>query len=149
MRNLDKLNISKEQTDLLLVSEKQYKQYASILFDIIKIEDNSITVKVWQEWNNANKYLSQSELISRTKDMFSILDKKIHVHAKEYLAKDLVDMDIDVVRNKMKDHNLTQIALSKLLGIDTVSLNKLVTGDRQLTKIHKALFFYLFKTLDK
>lgn len=150
MKGIDKLKISEKDKELILVSEQSYKRHARIFFEVLKYEKgkNAATIKVWQTANNLNKYLSKKELINRAKGVFEHLDITIHVHATEFIARGLEKFEIKDVLSFMEKNDLSQSDICNLTGYDKSSMSLLLSGERELTKSAKAMFFYLIKCFE-
>ena len=50
--------LTEKQKELLKTSDMQYKRYARIFISIVGFDNNTVTVKVAQKENDAQKYLS-------------------------------------------------------------------------------------------
>ena len=62
--------LTEKQKELLKTSDMQYKRYARIFISIVGFDNNTVTVKVAQKENDAQKYLSAKELRDRVKGVF-------------------------------------------------------------------------------
>lgn len=153
IKGLDKLDfLSPDQISILNESEKNYKRFASVFFEVIDFYKitNEVIVKVWQNENNAANYLPEKELITRAKDVFTdFLPKgvKLHIRPVPYEKDKLLNLTIDDVKQTMQDLGLQQKDLVKLLDMDKTSISRLFNEIRPLTNIQKAMFFYLFEYL--
>lgn len=153
IKGLDKLDfLSPDQISILNESEKNYKRFASVFFEVIDFYKitNEVIVKVWQNENNAANYLPEKELITRAKDVFTdFLPKgvKLHIRPVPYEKDKLLNLTIDDVKQTMADLGLQQKDLVKLLDMDKTSISRLFNEIRPLTNIQKAMFFYLFEYL--
>lgn len=150
MKGLDKLNLSSEDKKILSVSEVNYRRHANITFEILQCDEakKTITVKVIQGANVANKYLSKKELIERAKAVFGYLGVTVHVHATEFIARGLEEFSFKDVLSFTDRNNLSQADICNLTGYDKSSMSLLLSGERELTKSAKAMFFYLIKCFE-
>lgn len=146
--------LTSDDKKLLQKSEQLYKQHARIEFEILSISEGDndppeIIIKVWQDENQAEKYLSADELVKRTKDVFNMIPAYIRVHVRPipYGRNKLLNYNIEDVRADMEKFGLQQKDLVKLLDIDKASINILLNGGRELTKYQKAMFYYFFEYL--
>lgn len=151
MKGIELLSfLTKEQKELLLTSEQNYKRFARIYFSVIQATESEIIVKVWQDENEAGKYLSAKELIDRVKEMFNgILPENVKLHVRPIPFKEdtLEKVDIEYVEKQMEKHNLQAKDLVKLLNIDKGTLSRTLSSE-EMTKSSKAMFYYLFKYLE-
>ena len=110
-------------------------------------ENNTVTVKVAQKENDAQKYLSAKELRDRVKGVFDgILPEgmKLHVGAVPYTQDNMPDVTVEWVKEQQAKFGLTDSDLAKSVNIDNANLAR-IFNQRGLTKIHKALFYYFFR----
>ena len=151
INGIEKLQLSSEHKQRLELSERNYKRFGRIYFQIISFENETLTVKVWQRENTAGKYLSTGELIDRARTVFSPVVAKgtrIHVRPIAFRRDELKSFTIADVENKMEQYGLQPKDLVKLLDIDKSSLSLMLNRERELTKPGKAMFYYLFKNLE-
>lgn len=144
--------LTKEQKELLETSYANYKRMARIYFEVLEFSNDAIVVKVWQMENPIKRYLSQKELVDRVRDVFNgdVVPEniKVHVRAIPFEKMELISFSIEKVNEKMEKLGLKPKDVARLLNLDKSSLSELLSGNRSLTKSHKAMFFYLFKYLE-
>lgn len=58
-------------------------------------------------------------------------------------------MSIDFIRRKKEEHDLLDVDLARLLNIRPENISRVMNGNRGLTKLGEAAFYYLFKYLEK
>jgi len=151
IKGIEKLQLTSEQKQRLELSERNYKRFGRIYFQVISFENKTLIVKVWQQENTAGKYLSTGELIDRARSVFSPVVEKgtiIHVRPIPFERDDLKLFTIADVENKMEHYGLQPKDLVKLLDIDKSSLSLMLNRERELTKPGKAMFYHLFKNLE-
>ena len=71
----------------------------------------------------------------------------IHVRPVPFKKDDLHNFNISDVEREMTELGLKPKDLVKLLDIDKSSMSIILNEGRAMTKPHKAMFFYLFKSL--
>jgi hypothetical protein len=151
IRGIEKLQLTNEQKQRLELSERNYKRFGRIYFQVISFESGTLTVKVWQRDNVAVKYLSTTELINRARGVFSPVVPEgtvIHVHPIAFKRDELKSFTVADIEIKMQQYGLQPKDLVKLLDIDKSSLSLMLNRGRELTKSGKAMFYYLFKDLE-
>ena len=144
-------SLTKEQKELLETSEKNYKRFARVYFQILSVDENEVVVKVWQIENKAQKYLSAKELIERTHSIFEGIvpeNIKIHVRPIPFDKVDLTHFSVENVEEKMEKLGLKPKDLTRLLNLNKSSLSLILNKERGLTKSSKAMLYYLFKYLE-
>jgi len=150
IKGIEKIPLSGNAKKLLEASEINYKRYARIWFQVISYENNELIVKVWQMDNTAGKYLTAQELIQRARDVFTGIvpsETAIHVRPIPYKKDVLRSYTISDVEREMSELGLRPKDLVKLLDIDKSSLSIILNEGRAMTKPHRAMFYYLFKSL--
>lgn len=151
MKGLEKLTfLSREQIERLELSETNYKRFTRVYFAVISAIGNEIVVKVWQQENVAERYLSAKELVERGKEVFEgVISEGVKLHFRPIPFKDepLVSVDAAYVASKMTEHNLQLKDLVKLLNIDKSTLSRTLSAE-DMTKSSKAMFYFLFKYLE-
>ncbi|WP_320914509.1 hypothetical protein [Butyricimonas paravirosa] len=148
MKGIELLSfLTEKQKELLKTSDMQYKRYARIFISIVGFDNNTVTVKVAQKENDAQRYLSAKELRDRVKGVFDgILPEgmKLHVGAVPYTQDNMPDVTVEWVKEQQAKFGLTDSDLAKSVNIDNANLAR-IFNQRGLTKIHKALFYYFFR----
>jgi antitoxin component HigA of HigAB toxin-antitoxin module len=144
--------LSNEQKELLETSAQNYKRFARVYFQILEFSSNTAVVKVWQLDNHAEHYLTAKELIERTKEVFGkdVLPAEIRLHVRPIAFKkdELKALTVETIEEKMLQFGLKAKDLVKLLDIDKSSLSQLLSKKRELSRSSKAMFYYLFKSLE-
>ena len=150
IKGLEKLKLTADQRKLLDTSELQYRRFARIYFEILDVTDTKVIVKVWQMENQTGEYLCANELTSRAKDVFEAVVHDgivVHVRPIPFNPDDIRKMDLEVINQQLVKLGLQAKDLVKLLDIDKSSISLILSGQRELTKWHKAAFYYLFKDI--
>ena len=150
IKGIEKIPLSGNGKKLLEVSENNYKRYARIKFQIVSYDNKELIVKVWQMENPTEKYLTASELVERAKGVFKdVVPEETAIHVRPVpFRKDLLrNYTISDVEREMSEFGLKPKDLVKLLDIDKSSLSIILNEGRAMTKPHRAMFYYLFKSL--
>ena len=104
MKGIELLSfLTEKQKELLKTSDMQYKRYARIFISIVGFDNNTVTVKVAQKENDAQRYLSAKELRDRVKGVFDgILPEgmKLHVGAVPYTQDNMPDVTVEWVKEQ-------------------------------------------------
>jgi hypothetical protein len=143
-------HITDEQKKLLIHSEEQYKKFARIYFEVLSVDNDTISLKVHQLESNAGKYLSASDLTERAKEVFEgcvPVGRNLHVRAVPFKFLEVVELDY--INKRKVELGLSDIDLSRLLDIRKENLSRILNDVRGLTKWQKSAFYYLFKSLEE
>lgn len=152
MESIDLLPIPPDKRERIVKFAEQYSRFANIHFKVLEADKDAATIRVAQHFKQDRKYLDQKALIDRTKELFDgevPEGYKIHVRAIPYKENEMDVVDVDWVKSRMQEYDLRPVDMVNLLGIDRQTFNKLMNETVKLTRIHRAAFFYLFKTLKK
>lgn len=123
-----------------------YKRHSRITFKIIDNQRGELTIQTVQDKSPAENYLTSTELIQRTKDLFSAFfkDYVIHVHPKAFEPSAVDVVDTVWIKAMMLDYGVGLKRLVKFTGIDKASLSAVINGHVNLSQPTKAMFFYFF-----
>jgi hypothetical protein len=148
MKNLDLLPVSEESKKRIETGTRMYQQYAHIIIEIISFKDNRLIVRVEQRDAVNGKLLNKKELNERVRDMFKDLipaEWKLTVSAVDYNRKDIDAVNPEWLRRRMNNLKLKSKQISNYTGIDKCTISSILSGEKELTKWHKAAFYYFFK----
>ena len=148
MKNLELLPISEEKKKRLKTFARMYRQNARIFFEVVSFEENRIVVRVEQKELMNGRLLNKKELIERTREMFKgeIPDEwKLIVSPVDYNLQDIESVSASWITRRMNDLGIKAKHICKSTGIDKSTISSILTGEKELTKWHKAAFYYFFK----
>jgi DNA-binding MarR family transcriptional regulator len=143
--------LTNEQKELLETSELNYKRFARIYFKVLSYAENELVVKVWQMENPAENYLSAKELVERAKGVFEDIlpeNTRLHVRPVPFNKIELENFSASDAVTKMEKLGLQPKDLVKMLDIDKSSLSLMLKGERELSKLGRAMLYYFFKYLE-
>ncbi len=115
--------------------------YKRLGINIEILQDN--TVKITQSRLINGNILNQKELHKRAREIFSE-----HKIIPIVFSLQVDNIDLDWVKNKMKEFGIKQKDLLKQLAIDKTSLNLVLSGKANLSRLMKVGFFYYFLTYE-
>jgi DNA-binding MarR family transcriptional regulator len=150
IKGIEKIPVTPEGKKLLEASEANYKRFARIRFQVMSFDEKEVVVKVWQTENPSEKYLSATELVDRVKGVFTdVVPEGVAIRARPIPFKkdDLRNFTVTYVEREMNELGLKPKDLVKLLDIDKSSMSIILNEGRAMTKPHRAMFYYLFKSL--
>ena len=148
MKNLDLLPITEEKKKRLSTFARAYRQNSRIFMDVISFDKNQLVVRVEQKEMVGDRYLNHKELIQRTRDMFAgeIPDEwKLIVSPMDSNKEDIESINPEWIIKRMKQLGLKRKHISIRTGIDQSTISSILSGEKELTKWHKAAFYYFFK----
>jgi len=148
MNNLELLPLSEEKKKRLKTFARMYRQNARIFFEVVSFDGSRIVVRVEQKELVNGKFLNKKELIDRTRDMFKGEipdDWKLIVSPVDYNQQDIESISVNWISKRMKDLGIRAKHICKSTGIDKCTISSILSGEKELTKWHKAAFYYFFK----
>lgn len=142
-------HITDEQRKLLIHSANQYRRFARIYIEVLSVEGKSVSMKIFQLENNAERYLSAKELKSRALEVFNgVIPDQWNLNVRAVPFKFLEVIDTDYIHKKKAELHLSDVDLCRLLDVRPENMSKILSDKRGLTKLGKAAFYYLFKYLE-
>jgi hypothetical protein len=148
MKNLDLLPVPEETKKRLTTFSRMYRQNARIFMDIISFDENRLIVRVEQKEAAGDGFLNRKELIERTREMFKgeiPSDWKLIVSPVDSNIADIDSISPEWITRRMKSLGIRAKNIGKSIGIDKSTVSSILNGDKELTKWHKAAFYYFFK----
>lgn len=148
MKNLESLPLTAEVKKRLEKFAKQYRRMAHIVVEIVSYEEGRLIVRAEQKDLVNGKFLSKKELADRVREMFKgeiPEDWKLTVSAVNFDRKDIDNITVTWLKNRMEKLSIKAKHLSNYTGIDKCTLSSILSGDKDLTKWHKVAFYYFFK----
>ncbi|MDE5761138.1 hypothetical protein [Bacteroides sp.] len=148
MKNLESLPLTAEVKKRLEEFAKQYRRMAHIVVEIVSYEEGRLIVRAEQKDLVNGKFLSKKELADRVREMFKgeiPEDWKLTVSAVNFDRKDIDNITVTWLKNRMEKLSIKAKHLSNYTGIDKCTLSSILSGDKDLTKWHKVAFYYFFK----
>lgn len=148
MKNLDLLPLPEEKKKRLSTFSRMYRQNARIFMDVISFEDNRLIVRAEQKEMVNDRFLNHKELIERTRNVFTgeiPNDWKLIVSAVDSNKDDIEKINPEWIAKRMKQLGYKGKHISNRIGIDRSTISSILTGEKELTKWHKATFYYFFK----
>jgi hypothetical protein len=101
--------------------------------------------------NPAENYLSAKELVERAKGVFEEIlpeNTRLHVRPVPFNKIELENFSASDAVSKMEKLGLQPKDLVKMLDIDKSSLSLMLKGERELSKLGRAMLYYFFKYLE-
>jgi hypothetical protein len=148
MKNIDLLPLGEEQKKRLKTFARMYRQNARIFIEVISFNENRIVVRIEQKELAGGPFLNRRELTERAREMFKGEipdDWKLIVSATDCSREDIETISPDWIKRRMHDLGLKAKHISNRIGIDKSTVSSILTGEKELTKWHKAAFYYFFK----
>lgn len=125
-----------------------HKRHGGIEFKVLKVEGKKITIGAIQRKNFAGNYLSQKELVDRTKKLFTrfLPDHTVIVHAIPFMPHPSQSVTPEWLQGRMKKEHLKVKDLVELTGLEKSNISAWVNGVREMSNIVKSMFYaYLNK----
>lgn len=148
MKNIELLPISDQEKKRLSEFAIQYRKMGRIYVEIVSFNGSRLIVRAEQKEAVNDRILTKSELVERVREMFSgeiPEDWKLTVSAVNYDRRDIAAVDADWIRNNMERLGLKAKDLEKHMGLDKSSISLYLSGERNLSKLAKAGFYYFVK----
>ncbi|GAB2553287.1 hypothetical protein [Amycolatopsis magusensis] len=149
MKALEQLPIEPETIATITQSRDKLRAFAGIQVDVLEIDGKTIRVRVEQAELKNNFLLNQSQLVSRAGAIFSPLGKRYRLYfVPVTYAPDLDSVTSGWIEGRMLELGLKRKDVMKQMGIDKATLSEMFSGRKNLTKFHKAAFYYYLLTYE-
>lgn len=149
IKNIRLLNDVAYANEVIKLEEgaKLFQRHSRIEFKILSVTDKIVTIRAVQSKSPADNYLSQSDLIQRTKEFFGqqLKDVEIHVHAVPYVPSPVDQVDTKYIKLNMQEYGVGLKPLVEFTGIDKTSLSAVINGHVNLSQPMKGMFYYFFE----
>jgi hypothetical protein len=151
IKNLEILSEVLEHHDLEKLDAMAFlhERQSSIQFTIRSLEDDILTVET-EQGETAGVYANFKTLIKRTGEVFNKFlptGIQLHVIPEEFITSPAMVVTAEWISNKMqeKDVRIKKIAFDT--GLSRKNISDWVTGERNMSQIVKAMFYYYFNRL--
>ena len=151
IKNLEQLSelLEAAELDKLDALAFLHQKQSNIEFTIRSFEDDILTVEAEQGKTSGN-YANFKTLIKRAGEVFNKFlppGVQLHVIPQEYLVSPALVVTPDWITQKMveKEVRIKQIAFDT--GLDRKDVSDWVTGEKGMSQIVKAMFYFYFNGL--
>jgi hypothetical protein len=139
-------DVAKPDIDQMEGMAKMYWQEYAITFQIIKVTDSDITIRVTQGNTPDGKYHNAAALIGFTRLVFDIYfpSHKVLVHPAPHVMNPVDVVTAEWIRDKMLTTGTRLKDIVAETGLNKSYLSTLTNGADPLSDMAKAMFFYYF-----
>jgi len=123
-----------------------HRKHSRITFKIVEYSATEIIIRVVQDKNpNGNQFEQKRliEIVHETFDQF-FPGRKIKVHPIPYSESPVDQVDSKWIEEKMLATGTKLKDIAKDTGLNKTQLSALVNGQKPLSQVTKALFYYYF-----
>lgn len=148
MKNIELLPISPDAQKRISEFAAQYRKMSRIYIEVVSFNGQRLIVRAEQKEAVNDKILTKKELTERVREMFMNEvpdDWKLTVSAVNFDRRDIAAVDDEWLRRNMERLNLKAKDIISYTGIDKSTLSLYMSGDRPMSKLAKAAFYYFFK----
>lgn len=149
MKNIDLLNLSSPQLELLMKRIELQQRFANITFRIVSVSDKEVVLIVHQgETFHDNKFDHKRlrEISHETFDDMLSTDQRLHVSIKVDIESPPDIVSPSWVSEQMKLHRIRIKDIVTDTGIDKSTISAYINGHKPLSHIVKTMFYYYFKS---
>jgi hypothetical protein len=151
IKDLEKLSNILDESALKNLDDAAalHLRQSNIVFTVIDLTDDVLSIETEQGKTSGN-YAKYRTLISRTHEVFNKYlpsGVKLHVQPREYVESPSQVVTPDWISKQMleKEVKIKQIAFDT--DIDRKDISGWVTGERNMSRIVKAMFYFYFRSL--
>ena len=147
-KNLHYLPESFPQSDIDKIEHAatEHKRFNNISFKLMEYSPKKVIIQVSQERNAAKAYHTKNRLIEIGHESFDRFfpGSKIVLQPIPFVPSPVDDVTADWINKQMLKKGIRLKAIAIDTGIDYTRLSALVTGQRPLSQVTKAFFWYYF-----
>lgn len=115
--------------------------------DLLEVRDNVIIVRVHQKRLFNGFVLSQKQLIERGKEIFQTIVGEVRIRPLTY-SLDIRDITPEWIKSRMNEFGIKRNDILTHLHIDKSTLSLYLNGERNMSRLAKAAFFWYFLTFE-
>lgn len=148
MKNIDLLPLPPDKKKRLSEFAAQYRKMARIYIEIVSFDGNRVIVRVEQKEAVNERILTKKELVERVREMFAGEipdDWKLTVSAVNFDREDIEAVNAQWIEKNMKRLGLKPKDVISRMCLDKSTFSLTLSGDRNLTRLGRAAFYYFFK----
>ena len=143
---LSNFNLNPDQAQALDQTLLKLRASSKLEFKILEKEESTFTIQIKQvELTETGRIFTQKELVEKASKVFGQIEGYSFKYIPVTYSIDFSHVDLDWINNQMKEFNLLNSDISRQTGIDKATLSLLFVGRKNLTLIHKALFYFYFE----
>lgn len=148
MKNIELLNLSQEQLDILLSRIDLQRRYAAISFRIVDVNDNEVVIVTHQDHSFHDNQFDHKRLREITRETFEGFTngRSVHVSIKgetqsppDIVTPEWIQKQISTLGIKYKD-------IVKETGIHKATISAYANGLKPLSGVTRAMFYFYFKS---
>lgn len=148
MKNIELLPIPSDAQKRLSEFAAQYRKMARIFVEIVSFNGGRLIVRVEQKEAVNDKILTKKELTERVREMFAgeiPIDWKLTVSAVNFDRRDIDAVNAEWINTNMERLGLKAKDISSHTALDKSSVSLYLSGERPMSKLAKAAFYYFIK----
>lgn len=115
--------------------------------NILEVDEDSLVASVTQKRLYNGFVLSQKELVERGKEIFQTIVGKVIIRPLTYTL-DIRDITPEWIKSRMEEFGIKRNDVLTHLHIDKSTLSLYLSGQRSLSRMVKAAFFWYFLTFE-
>lgn len=148
MKNIEILPLPDEAKKRIIEFAAQFRKMGRIYVEIVSFKDGRLIVRVEQKEAINGLILTKAELTERVRDMFAgeiPSDWKLTVSAVNFDRRDIAAVNAEWITDNMQRLGLKAKDIVNHTGLDKSEISLILSGERNLSKMGKAAFYYFLK----
>jgi hypothetical protein len=139
-------HLAPEDIEAINEGARMHRRFSNIDFTILSSKDKTLIVHVRQGESDAENYLDQRTLITRTKELFGkfLPGWKIKVQAAPFKENPVKGVDHIWLAKKMLDTHTRTKDIEADTGISKANISAWVNNLKPMSQIVQAMFYFYF-----
>lgn len=148
IKNFEAVAVAPELMQKIRTGADMHSRFSRITFEVLEVQDDTITVKVVQLESPQDNYATKKRLIDLTKELFGLAFAVVHVRAVPYQLSEVDSITPEKVAQLMKTFNIKSGEVADALGIGKAEVSSFMSGHRSVSRRTKAALYYFFKVIE-
>lgn len=149
IKNLHLVNdiLSEKDLEMMEHAGQEHLRFSNITFKVIEISDTKVVIRAVQGRSSSGIYFDAKRLIEIVHETFDrfFTGRKVQVNPVPYEKSPAGDIDAAWINKKMETTGIRLKEIAADTGLNYTRLSVLINGERPLSQVSKALFWFYFK----
>jgi len=143
---LEAIGLSQEEINKLEYGAAMHRRYSNISFKIKEVTDKQIIIQVIQGRTPSKNYADKQRLIETVHALFDkhAGNRKVIVQPKVYEETPVNEVDASWINDHMLTLGTKLKDIEADTGLNKTQLSALINGNKPISQVTKAMFFYYF-----
>lgn len=144
VKNAELLGLTAAQLDTLQQRAELHRRYSSIDFKVIEARPDAVVIRIRQTASHAQNYFDTKRLVEILKETFGDLVSGRKIEPRPYTFRPAAPDVVDAAWLQRQRGQTPIKEIAKDLGMDPNLVSGYIAGNRPLSGVVRAMFYYYF-----